>query len=476
MRRRFSVSLGDPFLDYLLGGAARGYLIIVAGNPGTGKTIFSAQCAYRNILRGLKAAYISLAEPREVFLRCMEGLGMKFKRLEEKGLFKFLDLASPTDPSFMDRMLEVSLKEVLDFKADVLVVDSLSALLQLTEREKARSLVHNLFTRVIRAGGVTTVAVVEVPRGEKRIGLGVEEFIADMVFFLVRREIEARLGRQLEVVKARGVEVKYPRMLYTLHGGFKTIPPFSFKPPRYVEPFKPIEDFPNAYSTGVSDLDAMLGGYPKRGVVHLEIGENVEVPMYHLFAATPLVNFIVKGRGVLLFPTTGVDAGIVHRAGRSYGLADESLRKCVRVVQLGPPSPGMEDWVVEVKGASFKEDYKQWLTSLRTLQEVTGSKEVAVFIGADSVYHQYGEDCMHRFLSLEALRTRMEGGLLLIATKPGLESRAVKAVSNVADVHLKLVRRRGALLIYGLKPRTELHAVSVDVSQGYPIPKLTPMV
>jgi len=34
-------------LDELLGGAPRGGLIILAGNPGTGKTIFSAQFLYR---------------------------------------------------------------------------------------------------------------------------------------------------------------------------------------------------------------------------------------------------------------------------------------------------------------------------------------------------------------------------------------------------------------------------------------------
>jgi hypothetical protein len=44
------------------------------------------------------------------------------------------------------------------------------------------------------------------------------------------------------------------------------------------------------------------------------------------------------------------------------------------------------------------------------------------------------------------------------------------------DVYLKLTREHGALLIYGVKPRTGLYALDVDASKGYPMPSLTPIV
>jgi len=472
--RRGFISLGDPYLDKMLGRVPRGNLVLVAGSPGTGKTIFSAQVAYVNMMRGLKAAYLSLAEPKELFMQCMKGLGMNFKRMEAKGLFKFYDLASPRDPSFMERMLEETLKEVLAWRANVLVVDSLSALIQLVGRDKARSLAHTMFSRVVRSGGITTVAVAEAPLREGAVG--VEEFVADFVFFLSKREIEARLGRQLEVVKARGARVAHPRLLFTLHGGFKVIEPFTCKHPEEPRRFQPVEETPRGYSTGIPDLDAVLGGYPKNGVVHFEVGENVETSMYHVLVVPTLVNFVVKGRGLIVFPSMGVDARVVQLSGHEYGIRGGEFDRLVRVVQLAPPHPSAEDWVVEIGGEDFKEDYQRWLDTVRELQRITGSSEVTSFIGADSLHSQYGEDDMYRFLALEALRTRVEGGLLIALTKPGLEERVVKSVSNVANIHLKLVRRRGALLLYGLIPRTELYAVSLDLSKGYPMPRLTPIL
>ncbi len=479
MRAESILSFGEPLLDELLGGLRRGSLVLIAGNPGTGKTIFSAQCTYRNVIDlGLKAVYVSMAEPKHVFYQCMQALGMDFKPLEDEGKFRFLDLASPMDPTLMEGMLEEALKEALSLKADLLVLDSLSAVLQLLGRERTRSLVHSLFTRVVRAAGITTIAIVEVPKGSKRMGFGVEEFIADVVLLLGRREIEARLGRELEIVKARGAEVKHPRLIYTLHGGFKLLPPMKNWRMKAAERFKPIEPRGDRYSTGITDLDEVLGGYPKGGVVYLEVGENIETSQYHLFAAPPLINFTAMGKGVIVFPSMGIDASVVYRVGKEYGLTDEEFKFKMRVVQPRALKTKelKERWLVEVEGRSFEDDYNVWLNSVRSLQESTGSHEVCAFMGADNIYYYYGEEPLYRFLSLESLRTRMEGGLLLVVTKPGLEPRIIKVISNVSNIHLKLVRRRGALLIYGIKPRTELYAVLVDLSKGYAMPKLIPVV
>ena len=58
-------------LDLLVGGGFPfGSLILLAGNPGTGKTVFSAQFIYRGAADyGENGVYVSFAESREVFLR-----------------------------------------------------------------------------------------------------------------------------------------------------------------------------------------------------------------------------------------------------------------------------------------------------------------------------------------------------------------------------------------------------------------------
>ncbi len=46
-----------------------------------------------------------------------------------------------------------------------------------------------------------------------------------------------------------------------------------------------------------------------------------------------------------------------------------------------------------------------------------------------------------------------------------------KTVAEISEVHLKLLRRNGVLMFYGVKPQTILYAVEVDYSNGYPMPK-----
>jgi len=54
--------------------------------------------------------------------------------------------------------------------------------------------------------------------------------------------------------------------------------------------------------------------------------------------------------------------------------------------------------------------------------------------------------------------------------------RVIQRAANAAEVHLKLTKERGALLLLGVKPRTGLYVVEPDVSRGYPLPRITPVV
>ncbi|MEM2593904.1 MAG: hypothetical protein QXV96_03240, partial [Candidatus Bathyarchaeia archaeon] len=63
----------------------------------------------------------------------------------------------------------------------------------------------------------------------------------------------------------------------------------------------------------------------------------------------------------------------------------------------------------------------------------------------------------------------------IVLLKPGYP-RLAKILSATADIHLKITREHGAVLVYGVKPRTNLHVLEMDASKGYPMPKLTPII
>jgi KaiC/GvpD/RAD55 family RecA-like ATPase len=60
------ISTGIATLDELIeGGIPRGFTVLVAGNPGTGKTILTTHFLYEGLLRGEAALVIYLHLSRE---------------------------------------------------------------------------------------------------------------------------------------------------------------------------------------------------------------------------------------------------------------------------------------------------------------------------------------------------------------------------------------------------------------------------
>ncbi len=58
----------------------------------------------------------------------------------------------------------------------------------------------------------------------------------------------------------------------------------------------------------------------------------------------------------------------------------------------------------------------------------------------------------------------------------GAKRLVIDSFSAMADVHLRVTRGYGIALVYGVKPPTNVYALEMDVSEGYPMPKLTPII
>ena len=188
------VPTGIDGLDAVVeGGFPKGSLILVAGNPGTGKTVFSAQFLYRGAVdHGENGVYVSFAEDKKSFIDYMRRFGMDFERLEKEGKIRILDLITVTEKTVSD-VLNKIVEEVLSLKAKRLVIDSFSAMAQaFKEKIEVRVILHTILGKIVRAAGCTTILVLEIPHGEERIGFGIEEFVADGIIILKRggEEIE----------------------------------------------------------------------------------------------------------------------------------------------------------------------------------------------------------------------------------------------------------------------------------------------
>jgi KaiC/GvpD/RAD55 family RecA-like ATPase len=470
------VASGIDGLDELLGGGfPRGGLIVLAGNLGTGKTIFSAQFLYRGVVdHGEKGVYVSFAEDKDQFYGNTRALGFDFERLEREGHFSFLDMLTVREAG-VSPVLELIIGKVVELGAKRLVIDSFSAMAQaFKEPHDARIVLHTILSRVARSMGCTTLLIVEVPHGRSEIGLGIEEFVADGIIVLRRRLLEGNPLRELEILKIRGSPTPRAHAVFTLKGGLRVFSGFKARPVEKPSRFKPTPDMKDRFSTGSPDLDEVLGGYPKGSTILFEVGEGVLAEHYLLVLLPTIWNFMAHGRSVLITPSIGVEYSLIKERSEGSGFTSEEIDRLLRMYTRYRsdirPGPG----VVTFKGEDIFEDFEKRLKLVQELMDRTGQPVLDVN-GVDALVDAYGVSGALSYLKACITTARIAGGLCLIVLKPGYP-RLASILASMTDVHLRFVRRHGAVLVYGVNPATNLHVLEMDVSEGYPMPKLTPII
>jgi circadian clock protein KaiC len=255
---------GISGLDKLLrGGFPRGAVILVAGNPGTGKSTFAAKFIYEGLRRGEPGIYVNFVEPKKDFYAHMRGLGVDFKKYEDQGLFKYVEALTIADIDALEQQLEEVATLAINMGAKRLVVDSVTVMFQILGRDKARvrELLQNFFVNGIKPLGVTSVLIAEYPYGAQMVGEGVEEFVVDGVIIL---RFETRRGKPLrimEIRKARWAPISISELpFYIRHGELINI----------VLPEK-LEEIPPPDYSKVYSLCEFLAALVKTGLARIEL-------------------------------------------------------------------------------------------------------------------------------------------------------------------------------------------------------------
>jgi circadian clock protein KaiC len=190
--------------DMIEGGFPRGSLILLAGSPGSGKTIASAQFLYygaKNLDEN--GVYVSFAERREFFLDNLKRLDLDFETLEKKGKFKFLDLITTSEEA-VPSTLDIVLREALEIDAKRLVIDSFSAMAQAFKRKIDARIILHILDKLMRQTNCTTLLLTELPTGSKTIGFGFEEFVADGIIRFEAIEEKEGIRKRAVILKMRG--------------------------------------------------------------------------------------------------------------------------------------------------------------------------------------------------------------------------------------------------------------------------------
>lgn len=474
---------GIEGLDELIeGGFPRGSLILLAGNPGTGKTIFGMQFLYRGARDyGEKGIYVSFSESEEVIFRNMSKVfGFEIKEKAED--VKVLDFTTVTEKG-LPTVLEMILHEIVALNAKRLVIDSFSAMAQaFKDSIEARSILHNIFTKLVRQMGCTTLLIVEVPTGTEKLGISIEEFVADGVIALKREYCNDMLLREIEIKKLRGTRLKQQKFLFTLHRGFRVFPPFSVGKLENFQKFEAQMGTKTHYPSGIPELDEILGGngYPRGASVLYELGENVPFEALDAIIYPTAANFILRDRGLMIVPPIGRGPEEIREKLVSF-TGEEKFNKSVRILVFPNPLVDANKPYVMV----WKDPAEEKLDALQNLNlYLERAMELANKLGKN-LFHVLSTDNLNFLVWGIGPLASSAMGRSVIANKTGKDlmvyialpssSEMTKVLTDILNMHFKLEERDGAIIFYGKKPKTNIFVVEPDVSRGCRV-RLTPIV
>jgi KaiC/GvpD/RAD55 family RecA-like ATPase len=474
------VATGSEALDALLdGGFPEGSVILLAGNPGVGKTVFSTSFLVEGARQGEVGVYLTFAEDRQTLVTNLSShLEVDLARLEEEGLLKILE-GLTLDERGVNITLETLLETIQVSGARRLVIDSVTAMLQSFPNPiRVRQFIHTVISKIVRQMGCTTLLNVEIPLGEERVGIGVEQFVADGVLVLRAGELDGRLIREMEVVKMRGVRLRERKVIYSLDRGFRVFQPLKLKEPKKYERFRAIPGQAGRVSSGIPQIDELIGGgYPPGETILLEVIGPVTTYQYNLFVSPLAWNILVQGHPVIVIPSVGVDIEVIRRYLREGGIGEDEARRLIRVMQAERPSEEVEDpLVVPVNSGHILKSLSEFGVRISEIIRQLGPPSLMI-TGVDTLYTYFGGENLERALNIGVSKARHYRALNLLILKPGIPQPSIYDLCRtVSGIHFRVTREHGVLLFYGVKPRTGHFAVELDLSQGYRLPKLTPIV
>ena len=260
------ISTGNPEADLILGGGFPAHsIIIVMGQPGSGKTVFSEQLAFANLGERPVLYLTTLSEPLSKVLAYLQEF--EFADVNAIGTRIVYESVADTVTTEPQKLPERVTELVKQYRPKIIVFDSFKAVGDLMpDLPTWRKVLYDL-AGILSAYDATTFWIGEyiadmVPR--------LPEFaVADGIIELTREQHGTRDDRHLHVIKLRGSS--FVDGLHAFRIGSKGLDIF----PRLVSP----ERFGPGYATinerlttGVQGLDDMVEAGWLRGTSTLVIG------------------------------------------------------------------------------------------------------------------------------------------------------------------------------------------------------------
>jgi len=304
------------------------------------------------------------------------------------------------------------------------------------------------------------------------------EYLADGLISMERGEIEERRVRYIHLEKLRATEISQPFYPITLKDGkFNSFLPWvggkSSHSKWEIENVK--EEF---FSTGVPDLDELLGGGFKKGSYNgFEVGEGVSREEYYSILRPIFLSFLARKRGIIAI-LPGGEAPEIFRDDLTKYIDPEVFDNVVRIADYFAANTDKK-YIMPLRKGTTEDALRIWRDGEKAARGIGNysndkGNPFIEYTGFDSLEYIQGESPAIKGLLTGVVRTKLAGDLGIGLLKPGLK--VTKEVFNMMDTYFKIVSIGHTPCIYGIKPKTKIYAVTPDQVKGEPYINLNPIV
>ncbi|MCR4335101.1 MAG: AAA family ATPase [archaeon] len=199
------VKSGVEGLDEMMnGGIPRGNLVVLSGDPGSGKTVLCWQFIYEGVTKyNENAVYVSLEETEQTIYDGAREFGWDMKKLVDAGKLLIITIEL-YDFERLKAAVEDNVKAI---NAKRVVIDPGVIFRLFFDRElDARKRIVSL-GKMLKAIGTTTIITNEISLDKVSSLYGLEEYVADGVILIYHTKMKNRFVRSIAVLKMRNTEI-----------------------------------------------------------------------------------------------------------------------------------------------------------------------------------------------------------------------------------------------------------------------------
>jgi KaiC/GvpD/RAD55 family RecA-like ATPase len=434
----FSMYIPHEIRDFF--GIEKGQTLLVKGLPGTGKTTLALEIM-NSLCKKDNGLYISTrVDPARLYAThpwIEEVLPSKnvINATQTKLLESLHKLRRELSDYYavMD-FFRVFFEEAEDMDDPMVVIDSWDAVLNYTSQMIGNSQ-HSFEQNICEFARDLDTHLIFVSEFDSIMPLDyIVDGVVTMDGFRLRNEdssgMRTRSARQIRLDKLRGVEIKQKTYTATLHGGrFRYFEPYRGERDARIESdvVRVPDPGEGSISTGIPDLDAVVGGLKYGSCNVFEIDHGVGKRYYQIITALAS-NAIKNGRGVFILPSIG------------YQLSPKDIFVPTNVIVSQPAGEDPAEW-----GKDVVEKWDQ-------LRERTG-RPILNIIGMDAIEFAFGYKELLNLANLMMHKWKETNDINVLVVKTGQES--LNMAIHTADTYFLVNELNGGLCLYGVIPRTE---------------------